>query len=166
MTSSMKKLGTILLIIITIFGNAVIACATPDVVDWSSKQTSVKNQLDRRTCFDFAIIAAIESRYVRDYSLNLDLSEQYFHHLVKSTDLNTSGAGYSPYYKYENQSSYWGGGGSGCVSVAKDYTICLESDINYSSSIGVNRGYLYESEMNSLRIYINNMTGNSVGNLA
>ena len=139
---------------------------TPEVVDWSGKQSSIKNQMGRRTCFAFAIVAAIEARYIRDYNLTLDLSEQYFSHLAKSTKLDTSQPGFTSKYKFENGSSYWGGGNAKTVAVAKEYCICTEKDINYKSTIGLNKGYLSQKEMNKLKQYINSKTNNACGDLS
>lgn len=80
--------------------------APPPSVDLSGSQTPVKNQMDRGSCGTFATVAAIEAAYKRTYGLTLDLSEQYAFHVAKSTGWN-----YPKLYKYENQSSYWYGGG-------------------------------------------------------
>lgn len=57
----------------------------------------------RATCGAFAGIAALEALYHRKTGLEVRLSQQYFHHICK-------GACYGPErYRYENQSSYWGG---------------------------------------------------------
>lgn len=101
----------------------------PDRVLWSELQTPVKNQKDRGTCSGFAIVAAIEARYKRDHGLDLNLSEQFFWHLFKSNsfDLNTG-------YRYENQSSMWGGGGSWGVRTAAEFVICEEQFAPYLSN--------------------------------
>lgn len=78
----------------------------PPAWDLSGYQTPVKDQLDRGTCGSFATVGAIEAAYVRGYGLSLDLSEQYMFSIAKSTTLD-----YPRYYQYENQSSYWYGGG-------------------------------------------------------
>lgn len=74
--------------------------------DLSAFQTPVKDQLDRGSCGTFATVGAIEAAYRRSYGLTLDLSEQYMFHVAKSTGVN-----YPKIYQYENQSSYWFGGG-------------------------------------------------------
>jgi hypothetical protein len=74
--------------------------------DLSVYQTPIKNQLDRGTCGTFATVAAIEAAYKRTHALTLDLSEQYMFHVAKSTGYN-----YPRIFQYENQSSYWYGGG-------------------------------------------------------
>ncbi len=77
----------------------------PSYYSLDSYQTPIRNQESRNTCFDFAAVAALEAAYKRSFSLNLDLSEQYTHHLYKSTPFNqdqlTKG------FHYENQASYW-----------------------------------------------------------
>jgi hypothetical protein len=78
----------------------------PPAWDLSAYQTPVRNQLDRGTCGTFATVAAIEAAYKRNYGLSLDLSEQYMFHVAKSTGFN-----YPRFFLYENQSSYWYGGG-------------------------------------------------------
>ncbi|KNY25575.1 FG-GAP-like repeat-containing protein [Pseudobacteroides cellulosolvens] len=155
-----------LFLIVIMLASSQASAAIPDKVDWSGKQTSIKNQYDRRTCFDFAIIAALEARYNRDYNMTLDLSEQYLHHLIKSSWLDVIPPNYTPNYLYENQVSYWGGGSSDCVSFTRDYDICAENDINYNSTLGINRGYLGQSEMESLKNYINARTNNACGDFA
>ncbi len=112
---------------------------TPDRVVWFFCQTSIKNQADRNTCSCFAMVAAIEARYKRDFGIDLDLSEQFFWHMYKSSSLD-----YPRKYLYENQSSYWGGGDSGGVSSAVNFAIPLESDCPY----------LVGSDMNALRLSI------------
>jgi hypothetical protein len=52
----------------------------PSAVDLTPYQTPVKNQGGRDTCGTFATVAALEAAYVRNYSLTLDLSEQYLNH--------------------------------------------------------------------------------------
>lgn len=111
----------------------------PDSVDWSKYQTPSRNQLDRNTCSIFAMTAAIEARYRRQFDLTLDLSEQYFWHVYKS-----SGVSYPRKYLYENQSSYWGGGGSWGIEAVKPYTIPIETEAPY----------LNQHKMNSVRLAI------------
>jgi len=97
-------------------------------------QTPIKNQQDRRTCWIFAAIAAIEAKYKRDYGLTLDLSEQYFNHVAKSTGID-----YPKHYLYENQSSYWGGGSSYVVAEAKTYMIPLSIYAPYKNQTEMDR---------------------------
>lgn len=107
---------------------SIAPAANPLTVNLSAYQTPIKDQQDRGTCWVFAIVAGIEARYKHDYALTLDLSEQYFNHVAKST-----GVDYPRYYKYENQSSYWGGGNSGGVVNAYDYSIPLETYAPYKN---------------------------------
>lgn len=100
----------------------------PSSYSLASYQTGIRNQADRRTCWIFAAVAAIEARYKRDFRVDLDLSEQYFNHVAKST-----GISYPKFYLYENQSSYWGGGGSHVVAEAKTYMIPLETYAPYKN---------------------------------
>lgn len=78
----------------------------PAAYNLSAYQTPIKDQLDRGSCGTFATVAAIEAAYKRTHGLTLDLSEQYMFHVAKST-----GVSYPRIYLYENQSSYWYGGG-------------------------------------------------------
>jgi len=98
----------------------------PNKVLWDQFQTPIRNQKNRNTCAGFAMVAAIEARYLRDYDLELNLSEQFFWHCYKSTSL-----AYPRKYLYENQSSIWGGGSSHGVSIASNFSIPLESDCPY-----------------------------------
>lgn len=99
------------------------AALAPPSYDLSAYQTPVKDQLDRGTCGTFATVAAIEATYRRVYGLTLDLSEQYMFHVAKSTGVN-----YPRIYQYENQSSYWYGGGW----PTDQYMLPLESDAPYA----------------------------------
>ncbi len=109
---------------------------TPVSVVWDQYQTDIRHQKDRNTCSGFAMVAAIEARYMRDYGLNLNLSEQFFWHCYKSTGLS-----HPKIFKYENQSSYWGGGNSHGIREAVNFSIPLEDDCPY----------LDKHEMQSLR---------------
>lgn len=101
----------------------------PSQVLWDEFQTGIRNQSSRNTCSGFAMVAAIEARYKRDYGLDLDLSEQFFWHCYKST-----GISYPPKtFKYENQSSFWGGGNSQGVKHAVNFSIPLEEHCPYLS---------------------------------
>lgn len=107
--------------------------ALPDSVEWRQYQTSIRNQLDRDTCSIFAMIAAIEARYRRQFNLELDLSEQYYWHVYKSSSVD-----YPRTYRYENQSSYWGGGAAWGIELAKPYAIPLETEAPYLDKAGMN----------------------------
>ena len=61
------------------------------------------NQFSRDTCGAFASASALEAAIFRETGEKIPLSTQYIHHINKST-------WYEPErYRYENQSSYWGG---------------------------------------------------------
>jgi hypothetical protein len=62
------------------------------------------NQLDRDTCGAFASTTALSAAYRRLKGINKIFSQNYIHHMVKSTWLSKN-----PVYLYENQSSFWGG---------------------------------------------------------
>lgn len=62
------------------------------------------NQKDRDTCGSFATAAALSAAYKREKGINILMSQQFLHHLVKS-----SSYGGVPFYLYENQASLWGG---------------------------------------------------------
>lgn len=104
----------------------------PTRVVWDEFQTDIRNQADRNTCSAFAMLAAIEARYMRDYDLNLNLSEQFFWHSYKSTGLS-----FPKVYKYENQSSYWGGGNSQGIRAAVNFAIPLEHYCPYQTRNGM-----------------------------
>ncbi len=105
---------------------------TPKSVLWDEFQTDIRNQSNRNTCSGFAMVAAIEARYMRDYGLNLNLSEQFFWHCYKSTGLS-----FPKKYKYENQSSYWGGGNSQGLRQSVNFAIPLEQDCPYLNRNGM-----------------------------
>lgn len=104
----------------------------PNRVVWDEFQTDIRNQSNRNTCSGFAMVAAIEARYLRTYGLRLDLSEQFFWHCYKSSSLS-----YPKKYKYENQSSFWGGGNSQGVKHAVNFAIPLEQFCPYQSGSGM-----------------------------
>ncbi len=91
----------------------------PESVLWDQFQTPIRNQRNRNTCSAFCMVAAIEARYRRDHSVQLDLSEQFFWHLYKSASIDNPLR-----YKYENQSSFWGGGNSHGLRSAVNFMIC------------------------------------------
>ncbi|MCP4599144.1 MAG: hypothetical protein GY847_01175 [Proteobacteria bacterium] len=86
------------------------ACSGPSpiFVDLSQYQIDLDEspaaQLERDTCGAFAGIAALEAAYYRKYNQRIRLSQQYLHHIIKSTWLSEVCE-----YRYENQCSYWGG---------------------------------------------------------
>lgn len=90
----------------------------PDKVDWSKYSNHVFENQSGRTCYAHAIAAAIEARYSRDYGMKVDLSEGYVAHLIKSTSLSSPQV-----YRYENQSSFWGGGNSGSVEALRGHAV-------------------------------------------
>jgi hypothetical protein len=109
---------------------------TPDRVDLSRWQTGIRNQQDRNLCSGFAMVAAIEARYRRQWGVTLDLSEQYFWHVYKSTGVEEPAP-----FRYENQSSFWGGGGAWGLDAARTYAIPTETAAPY----------LNQSQMDALR---------------
>ena len=104
----------------------------PAVVLWDEYQTPIRNQSNRNTCSAFCMVAAIEARYKRDHGFELDLSEQFFWHMYKSTGIT-----HPRYYQYENQSSFWGGGNSHGLKTAVNFVICEETHAPY-----LNRGQM------------------------
>ena len=69
----------------------------PDTYDLLQYQTAVKDQNPRGSCETFAFIGAIEALYKRKYGFELNLSEEYFIHIVFST-LHTN----NPAAQHEN----------------------------------------------------------------
>lgn len=55
----------------------------PSSVDLSADQTPIRHQGGRNTCTVFSLSAAIEAAYKRKHGLSLDLSEQYFNHVMQ-----------------------------------------------------------------------------------
>ncbi|MEM9075456.1 MAG: C1 family peptidase [Bacteroidota bacterium] len=104
----------------------------PSRVLWNQFQTDIRSQADRNTCSAFGMVAAIEARYLRDFNLRLDLSEQFFWHCYKSTSLDTET------YLYDNQSSYWGGGNSQGVVHASNFAIPIEEECPYLNRSAMN----------------------------
>lgn len=113
------------------FDSRFLFFTIPTRVLWNEFQTDIRSQSNRNTCSAFGMVAAIEARYLRDYGLRLDLSEQFFWHCYKSTSLDTER------YLYDNQSSFWGGGNSHGVVHAANFAIPLEEECPY-----LNRGQM------------------------
>lgn len=67
-------------------------------------QYQAANQGNRDTCGSFAGVAALEAAYKRLKGVQVRLSQHYMHHIIKSSWLTDK-----PLFKYENQTSYWGG---------------------------------------------------------
>lgn len=77
-------------------------------VDLRQWQTPIKRQAGRNTCVSFAIVAAMEARYKRlnpSLYANIDLSEQYLHHVQKMAVLEETPASLG--YR-ENAHAAWG----------------------------------------------------------
>jgi hypothetical protein len=71
----------------------------------ASLTTPIKDQWGRGTCQTFAAMAEIESIYLRDYGITVDLSEQFAYHLTKTTLLALPRAANGR----ENETSLWQG---------------------------------------------------------
>jgi hypothetical protein len=80
------------------------AAAPPESVSLAHRQTPIKNQNPRDTCWAFAGVAALEAAYRGKYGVVLDLSEQYAFHMPKAMELQAR----SP----ENNTSLMGAQGS------------------------------------------------------
>lgn len=82
-----------------------LPAGAPASVSLLKYQTAPRQQLDRNTCWAFAAVAAIEARYLRDYGVTLDLSEEYLFHSLKAAE-------YLPSFvanpSFETSSSLWG----------------------------------------------------------
>jgi hypothetical protein len=98
--------------------------APPATFSLAASQTGIRNQQDRGTCTGFAMVAAIEARYRRQWNRTLDLSEDYYWHVYKSTGVDRPRT-----YKYENQSSFWGGGSIRGLEAARTYGIPVQTDM-------------------------------------
>ncbi len=93
------------------------------------------NQMDRNTCGAFAATAALSAAYKRLKGHNVLLSQNYQHHINKSTGLNPW-----PFYLYENQSSFWGGNSvSGALMTLGHYPIPTEAEAPYQSQADLQR---------------------------
>lgn len=112
------------------------------VKDLRKYQTSIKSQLGRGTCSTFAFCAALEAAYKRldpvKYE-NIDLSEQYLHHIQNTANLmhlmgywqDSSGSKFS--YERENKLGRWGGAyvENLMAMLSKNYGVCEEKYMPY-----------------------------------
>ena len=80
-------------------------------VDHSGWQTPLKNQGSRTTCIAFASTAALEARYKRGGSGNLDLSEEFVNYVGKMMWLHPYWSDITHVDKMESQLAATGGGG-------------------------------------------------------
>ena len=104
----------------------------PDTYSLAAWQTALRNQGDRGTCFTFAVVAAMEARYRRQYGRVLDLSEQYLFHRCKYSELYSDYA--TSQVAWEDNSSLWGGQGSGAVVFwLQRFGLPEEADCPYTS---------------------------------
>lgn len=112
------------------------------VKDLRKYQTSIESQLGRGTCASFAFCAALEAAYKRldpvKYK-NIDLSEQYLHHIQNTANLiplmgywqDSSGSKFS--YERENRLGRWGLGyvENLMAMLSKNYGVCEEKYMPY-----------------------------------
>ncbi|MBV1911635.1 MAG: DUF5011 domain-containing protein [Kangiellaceae bacterium] len=78
----------------------------PSSFSLASDQTNFKKQLSRNTCVSFAVVAALEAAYKRQFDLELDLSEQFVNHMQKNVSIIRD----NPQVPYrENQLGFWAG---------------------------------------------------------
>ena len=103
----------------------------PASVNLQANQTPIRNQGGRDTCTVFAITAALEAAYHRQYGLTLDLSEQYLNHVQKSHWLNSSAV--IPLVEIQPETN---GGGNlpWQADVLKRYGLPEESALHYIDS--------------------------------
>ena len=94
----------------------------PDTYDLLQYQTSVKDQNPRGSCATFSFLGAIEAFYKRGYGWELDLSEEYFIHIVFSTAHT-----YNPSAQHENPATFCGGHGLGSDAGIPDGRVYLVS---------------------------------------
>lgn len=102
------------------------ADALPETTSLLAHQTAIRDQRGRGTSAAFAIVAAMEARYKREHNVELDLSEQFLHHIGKSYDLI-----HPPRGAAENRSSFAGGGGPQWVELLRSYALPPESAAPY-----------------------------------
>jgi hypothetical protein len=89
--------------------------------------TPIRDQMDRGTCQTFSTIAEVESIYLRDFGLKLDLSENFAAHLGKSTFIDNPRI-----FDYESQTSLWGGGNvPGSTDLLVHYSVPTEAQAPY-----------------------------------
>ena len=83
---------------------------------WNLKAS---DQADRDTCGAFAGTSALEAAYTKYKAYRTELSQHYLQHVNKTTWLNET-----PFHKYENQTSYWGGNNvENILKMLKNYPI-------------------------------------------
>jgi hypothetical protein len=76
------------------------------IVSLAQWQTPIRAQGDRGTCYAFAVCAAMEAAYRRQFGVSLDLSEQFAFHINKAGELY--GGFETDPRQHENNSSMWG----------------------------------------------------------
>jgi hypothetical protein len=104
----------------------------PPTNSLAAYQTPIRNQGTRAVCWAFAITAALEAAYKRDFGLELDLSEEYVTHIQKAGELFYDYT--TNNLAYENNSSFWDAqGNAGSVMSLRRYAVPTENDAPYSS---------------------------------
>jgi uncharacterized protein YjdB len=103
-------------------------------VNHAAFQTPIRNQQDRNTCTLFAVTAALEAAYNRAGYGVLDLSEQHFNHIGKSTWLHPFVDEPRPRGVWESQLGMTSGGGVYVVALLKRYGIPMEAQVPYRHS--------------------------------
>lgn len=113
------------------------------VKDLRKYQSPIKSQLGRGTCASMAVCAGLEAAYKRLDPMkykNIDLSEEYMHHLenianiipLMDNGLKNKGSEFS--YERENKVGRWWGGYSinTMAMLSKNYGICEEKYMPYT----------------------------------